>query len=155
MAGITKEQVSEFIRNNDLDWDESYPRSDWWKFRDERDAYKKQRDELINDMAETKKKQRKIVGQKILQFIYLKSSINIRRLTMKDKDYKHAWLELKEEMLFQYPIILHMTKMADGKEDESSLFQLGELLKRMDELDGTYEFQNLLSDLERGSDEKI
>lgn len=56
MAGITKEQVSEFIRNNDLDWDESYPRSDWWKFRDERDAYKKQRDELINDMTEIKKK---------------------------------------------------------------------------------------------------
>lgn len=56
MAGITKEQVLEFIRNNDLDWDESYPRSDWWKFRDERDAYKKQHDELINDMAEIKKK---------------------------------------------------------------------------------------------------
>ncbi|MCG1062999.1 hypothetical protein K4R20_11150 [Staphylococcus epidermidis] len=56
MAGITKEQVSEFIRNNDLDWDESYPRSDWWKFRDERDAYKKQRDELIDDMSEIKKK---------------------------------------------------------------------------------------------------
>lgn len=56
MAGITKEQVLEFIRNNDLDWDESYPRSDWWKFRDERDAYKKQRDELINDMAEVKRK---------------------------------------------------------------------------------------------------
>ncbi|MCG1174842.1 hypothetical protein K4Q63_03475 [Staphylococcus epidermidis] len=56
MAGITKEQVSEFIRNNDLDWDESYPRSEWWKFRDERDAYKKQRDELINDMAEVKRK---------------------------------------------------------------------------------------------------
>lgn len=56
MAGITKEQVLEFIRNNDLDWDESYPRSDWWKFRNERDAYKKQRDELINDMAEVKRK---------------------------------------------------------------------------------------------------
>ncbi|MGX0208440.1 hypothetical protein [Staphylococcus epidermidis] len=56
MAGITKEQVLEFVRNNDLDWDESYPRSDWWKFRDERDAYNKQRDELINDMAEVKKK---------------------------------------------------------------------------------------------------
>lgn len=56
MAGITKEQVLEFIRNNDLDLDESYPRSDWWKFRDERDAYKKQRDELINDMAEVKRK---------------------------------------------------------------------------------------------------
>ena len=56
MAEITKEQILEFVRNNDLDWDESYPRSDWWKFRDERDAYKKQRDELINDMAEVKKK---------------------------------------------------------------------------------------------------
>lgn len=56
MARITKEQVLEFIRNNDLDLDESYPRSDWWKFRDERDAYKKQRDELINDMAEVKRK---------------------------------------------------------------------------------------------------
>lgn len=56
MAGITKEQVLEFIRNNDLDLDESYPRSDWWKFRDERDAYKKQRDELIDDMQNVKRK---------------------------------------------------------------------------------------------------
>ena len=56
MARITREQVLEFIRNNDLDLDESYPRSDWWKFRDERDAYKKQRDELINDVAEVKRK---------------------------------------------------------------------------------------------------
>lgn len=56
MTKVTKEQLLKFIRNNDLDLDESYPRSDWWKFRDERDAYKKQRDELINDMAETKKK---------------------------------------------------------------------------------------------------
>ena len=50
MAEVTKEQLLEFIRNNDLDWDESYPHSDWWKFRDERDAYKKQRDELINQL---------------------------------------------------------------------------------------------------------
>ena len=56
MAEVTKERLLEFIRNNDLDLDESYPRSDWWKFRDERDAYKKQRDELINDMAEVKRK---------------------------------------------------------------------------------------------------
>ena len=56
MTKVTKEQLLEFIRNNDLDLDESYPRSDWWKFRNERDAYKKQRDELINDMAEMKKK---------------------------------------------------------------------------------------------------
>ena len=72
---------------------------------------------------------------------------------MRDKDYKRAWLELKEEMLSQYPIILHMTKMADGDEDKSALFQLSELLKSMDQLDGTNDFKNLLSDLERGSDE--
>ena len=56
MAEVTKEQLLECIRNNELDLDESYPRSDWWKFRNERDSYKKQRDELINDMAEIKKK---------------------------------------------------------------------------------------------------
>ncbi|WP_256334204.1 hypothetical protein [Staphylococcus sp. HMSC061G04] len=56
MAEVTKEQLLEFIRNNDLDLDESYPRSDWWKFRNERDSFRKQRDELINDMAEVKRK---------------------------------------------------------------------------------------------------
>lgn len=56
MAEVTKEQLLEFIRNNDLDLDESYPRSDWWKFRNERDSFRKQRDELINDLAEVKRK---------------------------------------------------------------------------------------------------
>lgn len=51
-----KENVLEFAKKNGLDIDESYPRSDWWKFRDERDSFRKQRDELINDMAEVKKK---------------------------------------------------------------------------------------------------
>lgn len=51
-----EEKVLEFAKKNGLDIDESYPRSDWWKFRDERDAYKKQRDELIDDMAEVKRK---------------------------------------------------------------------------------------------------
>lgn len=46
MTKVSKEQLLEFIRNNELDLDESYPRSDWWKFRNERDAYKKQRDEF-------------------------------------------------------------------------------------------------------------
>lgn len=56
MAEITKERLLKFIRNNDLDLDESYPRSDWWKFRNERDSFRKQRDEIINDMAEVKRK---------------------------------------------------------------------------------------------------
>lgn len=58
MAGPTKQQIEEYIKNNnlDVDVDESYPRSDWWKFRNQRDMYKRQRDELINDMAEVKRK---------------------------------------------------------------------------------------------------
>ena len=121
MAGITKEQVLEFIRNNDLDLDESYPRSDWWKFRDERDAYKKQRDELINDMQHVKRK-------------------------------AEAWIDLKKEMIEMYLVLVIDVETTSGECEKGMLYQLGKHLKRMDELDGTHEFQNLLSDLERGSD---
>ncbi|WP_421673323.1 hypothetical protein [Staphylococcus pasteuri] len=56
MTQPTREQIEEFVRNNKLDVDESYPRSDWWKFKQQRDEYKRQRDELIEDMAEIKRK---------------------------------------------------------------------------------------------------
>lgn len=56
MTQLTKEQLLEFIRNNKLDVDESYPRSDWWRFKQERDIFKQQRDELIKDIAEVKRK---------------------------------------------------------------------------------------------------
>lgn len=51
MTYPTREQLEEYIRNNKLDTDESYPRSDWWKFKQQRDEYKQQRDELIKDIA--------------------------------------------------------------------------------------------------------
>lgn len=127
MAGITKEQLLEFIRNKDLDLDESYPRSDWWKFRDERDSYKKQRDELINDMAETKRK-------------------------------AEAWNKLKEERINDYK--KYSNRLEEvwefdfiSRPIENYLGEMEIILQRMDELDGKNEFQNLLSDLERGSDE--
>lgn len=58
MTQPTKEQLLEFIRNNNnkLDVDGAYPRSDWWRFKQERDNFKKQRDELLKDMAEVKRK---------------------------------------------------------------------------------------------------
>ncbi|MBA9941001.1 MULTISPECIES: hypothetical protein [Staphylococcus] len=127
MAEITKEQLLEFIRNKDLDLDESYPRSDWWKFRDERDSYKKQRDELINDMAETKRK-------------------------------AEAWNKLKEERINDYK--KYSNRLEEvwefdfiSRPIENYLGEMEIILQRMDELDGKNEFQNLLSDLERGSDE--
>lgn len=122
MAEVTKERLLEFIRNNDLDLDESYPRSDWWKFRDERDAYKKQRDELINDMQHVKRK-------------------------------AEAWIDLKKEMIEMYLVLVIDVETTSGECEKGMLYQLGKHLKRMDELDGTNDFKNLLSDLERGSDE--
>ncbi|MEN2381722.1 hypothetical protein [Staphylococcus warneri] len=56
MTQPTREQIEEFVRNNKLDVDESYPRSDWLKFKQQRDEYKRQRDELIEDMPEVKRK---------------------------------------------------------------------------------------------------
>lgn len=56
MTHPTREQIEEYIRNNKLDVDESYPRSDWLKFKQQRDEYKRQRDELIEDMPEVKRK---------------------------------------------------------------------------------------------------
>ncbi|WP_145437956.1 hypothetical protein [Staphylococcus hominis] len=122
MAEITKERLLKFIRNNDLDLDESYPRSDWWKFRNERDSFRKQRDELINDMQHVKRK-------------------------------AEAWIDLKKEMIEMYPVLVIDVETTSGECEKGMLYQLGKHLKRMDELDGTKEFQNLLSDLERGSDE--
>lgn len=127
MAEITKEQLLEFIRNKDLDLDESYPRSDWWKFRNERDSLRKQRDELINDMAETKRK-------------------------------AEAWNKLKEERINDYK--KYSNRLEEvwefdfiSRPIENYLGEMEIILQRMDELDGTHEFQNLLSDLECSSGE--
>ena len=122
MAEVTKEQLLEFIRNNELDLDESYPRSDWWKFRNERDSLRKQRDELINDMAETKRKAEawnKLKEERINDY----------------KKYSNRLEEVWEFDFISRPI-------------ENYLGEMEIILQRMDELDGKNEFQNLLSDLE-------
>lgn len=117
MAEVTKERLLKFIRNNDLDLDESYPRSDWWKFRNERDSLRKQRDELINGMAEVKRK-------------------------------AEAWIDLKKEMVEMYPVLVIDVETTSGECEKGMLYQLGKHLRRMDELDDTNDFKNLLNDLE-------
>lgn len=87
----------------------------------ERESFRKQRDELINDMAETKRK-------------------------------AEAWIDLKKEMTEMYPVLIIDVETTNGDFESGMLYQLGKHLRRMDELDGTHEFQKLLSDLERGSD---
>ncbi|MDR6744686.1 hypothetical protein [Staphylococcus epidermidis] len=89
------------------------------KAKRERDSLRKQRDELINDMAETKRK-------------------------------AEAWIDLKTEMAEMYPVLVVDVETTSGDFESGMLYQLGKHLRRMDERDGTNEFQNLLSDLERG-----
>lgn len=84
---------------------------------------------------------------------------------MKDKDYKKAWLELKEKKLQEYVKVHRSVNQIITPNNQYQLFQIANAmvsknelsrdLKYMDQLDGTHEFQNLLSDLERGSDEEI
>lgn len=91
------------------------------QLKQERDSLLKQRDELINDMAEVKRK-------------------------------AEAWIDLKKEMAEMYPVLVIDVETTNGEWEKGMLYQLGKNLRRMDELDGTHEFRNLLSDLERGSD---
>lgn len=77
---------------------------------------------------------------------------------MKDKDYKRAWLELKEKKLQEYVKVHRSVNQIIKPNNQYHLFQianamvsknvLARYLKYMDQLDGTHEFQNLLDDLE-------
>ncbi|MDO0970576.1 hypothetical protein [Staphylococcus haemolyticus] len=64
---------------------------------------------------------------------------------MKDKDYKRAWLDFKETSMQDYI----RTYKAYGKKHIAVIIKTVDLA-RMDEMDGTNEFKNLLYDLERG-----
>lgn len=77
---------------------------------------------------------------------------------MRDKDYKRAWLELKEKKLQEYVKVHRSVNQIITPNNQYQLFQIANAmvsknelirdLKYMDQLDGTHEFQNLLSDLE-------
>lgn len=81
---------------------------------------------------------------------------------MKDKDYKRAWQKLKDKLTEDYIEqirYVNQYSITDANDTWSSGWnmstaqQLYTDLHLMDQLDGTKEFQNLLSDLERDSDE--
>lgn len=77
---------------------------------------------------------------------------------MKDKDYKSLWIKLKEKKLQEYVKVHRSVNQIITPNNQYQLFQIANAmvsknelirdLKYMDQLDGTHEFQNLLSDLE-------
>ena len=90
------------------------------KAKRERNAYKKQRDELINDMAEVKRK-------------------------------AEAWDKQKKQLREMVIFGCHLEENTPSKYMNEA-YKI--VFKKMCELDCTNDFQNLLSDLERGSDEQ-
>lgn len=67
---------------------------------------------------------------------------------MKDKEYKQAWLTLKDRKIQNYIGNRQLTYR-----DDPFVKYLENELIMMDELDHTHEGQNIIDDLERDSDE--
>lgn len=67
---------------------------------------------------------------------------------MKDREYKEIWQELKEEKI-RYFILLHDAYKVHQLERQRIPLNVTEkTLLKMDKLDGTNEFSNLLHDME-------
>ena|SRR5699024_181921 len=59
-----------------------------------------------------------------------------------------AWEELKGLLMKEYPQLIRMWESTHGEGEHAEYCKANEILERMDKLDGTNEFSNLLSDLE-------
>ena len=60
-----------------------------------------------------------------------------------------AWQTLKEELLTEYPYLVRVWESTHGEGEHAEMSKANEILERMDELDGTHEFRNLLDDMNR------
>lgn len=60
-----------------------------------------------------------------------------------------AWQKLKEEILNEYPGAVNIQKYYAGSYEFAIVQKLEEIGNKMDELDGTHEFSNLLDDMNR------
>lgn len=112
----------EKLRERNIDLEEKLNKEVKLSYEIEGNLYdvSKERDKIINDMAEVKRK-------------------------------AEAWIDLKKEMVEMYPVLVNDVEITSGECEKGMLYQLGKHLRRMDELDGTHEFRNLLDDLERGN----
>lgn len=67
---------------------------------------------------------------------------------MKDREYKDAWQELKEEKIRYFILLNDAYKVHQLERQRIPLNVTRQTLLQMDKLDNTNEFNNLLSDLE-------
>ena len=67
-------------------------------------------------------------------------------------NYEKAWQTLKEELLTDYPFLERVWESTNGEGEHAEMCKANEILERMDQLDGTHEFINLLDDMNRERD---
>ena len=67
-------------------------------------------------------------------------------MTMKNREYKDAWQELKEEIRVMF---VYGSDLPKGTPSKYMNEAYGIVFEKMDELDGTHEFSNLLHDMNR------
>ena len=60
-----------------------------------------------------------------------------------------AWQTLKEEMITEYPYLVRGWESTNGEGEHAEMCKANEILERMDQLDGTHEFSNILHDMNR------
>lgn len=60
-----------------------------------------------------------------------------------------AWEELKGLLMEEYPQLIRMWESTHGEGEHAEYCKANEILERMDKLDGTHEFSNLLHDMNR------
>ncbi|MBN4909486.1 hypothetical protein IDG46_05825 [Staphylococcus sp. EG-SA-13] len=68
---------------------------------------------------------------------------------MAKKNYENMWHKLKEELLVEYPFLVRGWESTNGEGEHAEMCKANEILRRMDELDGTHEFSNLQHDMNR------
>lgn len=68
---------------------------------------------------------------------------------MPKKNYENMWHKLKEELLAEYPFLERVWESTNGEGEHAEMCKANEILERMDQLDGTNEFSNLLDDMNR------
>ena len=86
---------------------------------------------------------------------YSINDYSLNDITLVDKKYyselkrkAKAWEELKGLLMEEYPQLIRMWESTHGEGEHAEYCKANEILERMDKLDGTNEFSNLLSDLE-------
>ena len=86
---------------------------------------------------------------------YSINDYSLNDITLVDKKYyselkrkAKAWEELKGLLMEEYPQLIRMWESTHGEGEHAEYCKANEILERVDKLDNTNEFSNLLSDLE-------